>query len=253
MVKAPLQLIRDACPRATLGTAVSAAVLHRVASGELEETARLGRPGRVLTFGRRDVVSPGYAAAIEAARAAGYDPVERISGGRAAAYNGLSVNLSRAFRDPSPAGATRARFESMAELIRAALASLGVDARIGEVPGEYCPGAFSVNAGGRRKLAGIGQRLIRGGAHVGCVIVAGDSEGLRGVLLAVYEALGVDWEPETAGSIEDEVPGISVDQVEEAIRAEMERRFAVSEVELDAETLALAAELEPRHRPRVRA
>ena len=111
----------------------------------------------------------------------------------------------------------------MAELVRAALAGLGVDARVGEVPGEYCPGAFSVNAGGRVKLAGIGQRLIKGGAHVGCVIVAGGSEELRDVLVPVYEALGIDWDPATAGSVEDEVAGVTPAEVEAAILAELER------------------------------
>ena len=48
------------------------------------------------------------------------------------------------------------------------------------------------------KLAGIGQRLIKSGAHVGCVIVAGGSDELRAVLTPVYEALGLGWEPATA-------------------------------------------------------
>lgn len=248
-VKPALRLLRDGCPSdAALGTALSAAVLQRVAAGEIPETARLGRPGRILTFGRRDAISPGYPAAVKAARAAGYDVVERIAGGRAAAYNGESLNLSRAHRDPSPAGATRARFGEMAELVREALAGLGVDARVGEVPGEYCPGAFSVNAGGRIKLAGIGQRLIKGGAHVGCVVVAGGSGKLREVLVPVYEALGLDWDPDTVGSVEDAVPGATLDDVERVLLAALARRFELHEGAADEATLALAARLEPRHR-----
>ena len=91
----------------------------------------------------------------------------------------------------------------------AALARLGVDARVGEVPGEYCPGAFSVNARGRTKLAGVGQRLISGAAHLGGVVVVRDSAGVRDVLIPVYEALGLEWDPETTGSVEDEVPGVT--------------------------------------------
>jgi octanoyl-[GcvH]:protein N-octanoyltransferase len=245
-----LQLVREECPgSAAFGTAVSGAILQRVAAGELPETARLGTPGRIVTFGRRDAVAEGYPAAVEAARAAGYEVVERIAGGRAAAYNGRALNLSRAHRDPSPAGATRARFAEMAELVRAALVRLGVDARVGEVPGEYCPGAFSVNAGGRVKLAGIGQRLIKGGAHVGCVIVAGDSEGLRAALVPVYEALGIDWDPDTAGSVEDAVAGVTPADVEEAVLAELGQRFRLVDAELDERTRELAQRLEPRHRP----
>jgi octanoyl-[GcvH]:protein N-octanoyltransferase len=248
-VKPALQLIRGACPHgAAHGTALSAAILQQVATGELAETARLGRPGRLVTFGRRDAVSDGYAAAVEAAQAAGYEVVERISGGRAAAYNSKALNLSRAHRDPSPAGTTRARFAQMAELVRDALTGLGVDARVGEVPGEYCPGAFSVNARGRVKLAGIGQRLIKGGAHVGCVIVAGDSTGLRSVLVPVYDALDLDWDPGTVGSVEDVVEGITTAQVEDAILAELERRFELTVVEPDAATLDLGGRLEARHR-----
>ena len=249
-VNSILRLIRGGCPgEAALGTAVSNAILQRVAAGKLPDTARLGLPGRILTFGRRDAVCPGYPAALAAAREAGYEVVERLAGGRAAAYNGEAINLSRAQRDPNPAGGTQARFAEMAELVRTALASLGIDARIGEVPGEYCPGAFTVNAGGRVKLAGIGQRLIKGGAHVGCVIVAGGSEELRDVLLPVYEALEIEWDPATVGSAKDEVPGITLSEVEAAVLAQLERRFGVTEVELDADTATLAAELEPRHRP----
>jgi octanoyl-[GcvH]:protein N-octanoyltransferase len=249
-VKPALQLVRDVCPRsAAFGTAISGAILQRVAAGELPETARLGQPGRIVTFGHRDAVAAGYPAAVEAARAAGYEVVERIAGGRAAAYNGRAINLSRAHRDPSPAGGTRARFAEMAELVRAALAGLGLDARVGEVPGEYCPGAFSVNAGGRVKLAGIGQRLIKGGAHVGCVIVAGDSDGLRDVLVPVYEALGIAWDPATVGSVDDELAGITPDEVEEAILVALAKHFELGEWKLDSETLGLAKRLEPRHQP----
>jgi octanoyl-[GcvH]:protein N-octanoyltransferase len=244
-----LRLIRDGCPRsAAFGTAVSGAVLQRVAAGELPETARLGTPGRIVTFGRRDAVAAGYPAAVEAARAAGYDVVERIAGGRAAAYNGRALNLSRAHRDASPAGATRARFAEMADLVRAALARLGVDARVGEVAGEYCPGAFSVNAGGRVKLAGIGQRLIKGGAHVGCVIVCGGSEALREVLVPVYAALGIDWDPATTGSVEDVAAGVTSTDVESVLLGTLAERFELQEAEIDPGTAELAAELEPRHR-----
>lgn len=250
-MKPALHLVRDGCLRdAAFGTAISNAILRRVAAGKLPETVRLGRPGRIVTFGRRDAVSAGYPAAVQAARAAGYETVERIAGGRAAAYNGHALNLSRAHRDANPAGATRDRFGEMAELVRDVLAGLGVDAQVGEVPGEYCPGAFSVNAGGRVKLAGIGQRLIRGGAHVGCVIVAGGSEQLRGVLVSVYAAMDLAWDPATVGSVDDEAPGVTPADVEEAIRGALAERFELSEAPLDPQTLALAERLEPRHRVR---
>ena len=93
----------------------------------------------------------------------------------------------------------------MGELIASALRELGVDARVGEVPGEYCPGAYSVNARGQVKLAGIGQRMIRGGAHLGGVVVASGGDEIPRVLVPVYEALDLDWDPSTSGSVAEEL------------------------------------------------
>ncbi len=105
----------------------------------------------------------------------------------------------------------------MADLIAAALRGLGVDARVGEVPGEYCPGAYSVNARGAVKLSGIGQRMIRGGAHMGGVVVASGGREVARALEPVYEALELEWDPSTSGDVSEEV-GREVDpgEIEEA-------------------------------------
>jgi lipoate-protein ligase A len=78
----------------------------------------------------------------------------------------------------------QARYQALAALIVAALGSLGLTARIGELPGEWCPGAWSVLVGGR-KVAGLAQRVIRGGAWAEAVIVATDPRELAGALDAV--------------------------------------------------------------------
>ena len=248
-MKPVLQLVRGSFPeRPALGPALSRAILERVAAGELPETARLGRPGRVVAFGKRDTASAGYRRAVAAAREAGYEAVERLAGGRAAVYTAGSLGFSRAHRDPSPRGATEARFAEMAAVVGEALRRLGVDARVGEVPGEYCPGAFSVNARGHSKLAGIGQRLIAGAAHVGGVLVVNGSAELRRVLEPVYAALELDWEPSTAGSVEDEAPGTGLDRAEASILAVLEERFRLVEVEPDAALLARAEALSAEHR-----
>ena len=102
---------------------------------------------------------------------------------------------------------THDRFRTIAGIVERALQRLGVDARVGEIPREYCPGDYSVNARGQTKLAGIGQRLIKGAWHIGGVIVVAEAERVRDVLIPVYEALGLDWDPATAGAVADEAPG----------------------------------------------
>jgi octanoyl-[GcvH]:protein N-octanoyltransferase len=250
-----LRLIRRSFPDdPELGTAVSRTILERVAAGELPPTIRIHRPADEVAFGRQDVASPGYERAVEAARAAGFAAVERLAGGRAALFHQGTLAIARAYPDEQPPKRTYARFEEIAGLVVEALRELGVDARVGEVPGEYCPGAYSVNARGATKLAGIGQRMIRGGAHVGGVVVISGAKLVRRVLVPVYEALELDWDPATAGSVADELgafatsgtPGSEVslmDEAEGALLAALGERYELEQAELDAETLDRARRL----------
>lgn len=243
-----LRVSREGFPAPSArSTAVARAVLLRVAAGELGPTFRLHRPGRILAFSKQDAASEGFGDAVRAARAAGFTPVIRLAGGRAAVYHEKTLALSWAVADRRPSAHTDARFRELAELLRDALSDLGVEARVGEIPGEYCPGAWSVNARGATKLAGTGQRLIAGAAHRGAVIVAGGSAVVREALVPIYEALGLDWDPATAGSVEDEVPRASPGHVEEAIMARLAERYELSDARIDPETLAVAERLESDH------
>ena len=133
------------------------------------------------------------------------------------------------------------------QLMVRAFASLGIDARVGEVPGEYCPGADSVNARGERKLMGVGQRLVSRGSHVGGVVVVDGADRVNGVLVPVYRELGLQWRPQATGAVADEAPGVTWEQVAEAIEAEYAALYELVPTELDDETLDLARSLAPEH------
>jgi octanoyl-[GcvH]:protein N-octanoyltransferase len=238
-----LRLIRHSLPdQPELSTEISRTILRRVAAGELPPTVRIHRPANEVAFGRQDVASPGYQAAAEAARAAGFAAVERLAGGRAAVFHQGTIAIARAYADPQPPKRTYARFEEMADLIADALRKLGVDARVGEVPREYCPGAYSVNARGATKLAGIGQRMIRGGAHMGGVVVASGGQEIARVLMPVYRALDLDFDPATSGSVSEEL-GRDVDpgELEEGVIAQLGKRYELVDGELDEVTVETAA------------
>jgi octanoyl-[GcvH]:protein N-octanoyltransferase len=250
----PLRVLADSFPDdPALDTAVSRAVMHRVAAAELPETLRLARPGGVVAFAKRDALSAGYEPALAAARARGFGAILRLAGGRAAIFHEGTLELAHAVPDPDPKPGIHARFEATATLIADALRGLGVDARVGEVPGEYCPGRWSVNAAGARKLAGIGQRVVAGGSHTGAVLVVDGAERIRTVLEPVYEALELDWDPGTVGAVADELPaGEGLwDAVRDALLAEYAARFELVPGELDEDTLALARRLAADHRPPV--
>jgi lipoate-protein ligase A len=238
-----VQLVRSgAAGSAALELAVSHALLLRVAARELPSTLRLYRPGPTVAFGKLDTLRPGYAEAAAAARAHGYEPVLRLPGGHAAAYHGASLGIDVVYALDDPVPGTHDRFRDEGERLARALATLGVDARVGEVPGEYCPGAYSVNARGRVKLIGTAQRLVRGGALLGASIVVGDGPGVRAVLRDVYAALELEWDDATAGAVDEEVPGATLEEVERAVLAAYGE---LEPAELGEETLALARRLEP--------
>ena len=231
---------------------MSRALLQRVAAGELPETLRLARPGAMVAFAKQDAVAPGYANAVHAARAVGFEPVLRLAGGRAAVFHEQTIALAHAVPDRTPRAGIHSRFGWTAELISRALRGLGVDAGVGDVPGEYCPGGYSVNAREAVKLAGIGQRIIAGASHLGGVIVVGGAERVRDALVPVYGALDLSWDPATAGAVEDEVDGAGPspwDAVRDALLAEYGREYDIVEADLDPETIALARRLAPEHRP----
>ncbi|MGI9081329.1 MAG: lipoate--protein ligase family protein [Thermoleophilaceae bacterium] len=243
-----LRLLTESFPDdAALDTAVSRALMLRVAAGELPATLRISRPAAIVAFGKRDAVSPGYRDAVRAARSGGFEAIERLAGGRAAVFHEDTIAFAHAVPDPDPRSRVDERFEATAELMASAFRRLGVDARVGEVPGEYCPGAHSVNAGGGRKLMGVGQRLVAGGVHVGGVVVVNGADRVREVLMPVYEALGLGWRPETTGSVADEAPGTTWEDVSDAIEAEYARRHGLQPARLDEGTLALARTLAPEH------
>lgn len=193
------------------------------------------------------MVTEGYAAAATAARASGFEAIERLAGGRAAVFHENTLHFGHAVRDAEPRLRVTQRFEETAGLVARAFARLGIDARVGEIEGEYCPGEHSVNARGETKLMGLGQRVIKDGAYIGGVIVVSGADRVRDVLVPVYEALRLDWRPETTGSLADEVAGISWEDARSAIEAEYAALYELEPVELDAETLALARRLAPEH------
>jgi octanoyl-[GcvH]:protein N-octanoyltransferase len=244
----PVRLVRHGFPDPPeMDTAVSHATLRLVAAGRLPETLRIHRPGRVVAFGPRDRTAPGFGAAVEAAGQRGFGTVERLAGGRAAVFHEGTIAVSWAIPDPRAREGIRPRFEALAGIVAQALRELGVDARIGEVPGEYCPGEHSINARGRTKLMGVGQRIVDGAAHVGGVIVVEGTEPIREVLGPVYSALDLEWDPATVGSVVEEAPGLGWDVVVKGLLDSFGRRHDLEEDRIGQETMALAKDLIPRH------
>ena len=206
-----------------LDIALGPALLQRIAAQRRAGTAAalpaaahpgVQRPGRG---------HPGIAAAAAAARRPGSP---RSAEGRAGAPPPITAahcaSITSAQMPLGAGGARqlrriRPRFIAFGELLAGRCATLGVDAALGPVPGEYCPGEFSINDGHGHKLVGTAQRLVRGGWLFGTVILVADPEPVREVLTDVYEALELDWDPGDGRRRDDHRPRRHAQDVHAAV------------------------------------
>lgn len=234
--------------RPAYDTAVSRALLAAVGEGRSPAALRLYEPGDAVAFSLLDRAQPGFREAVDAARARGFEAMLRLAGGRAAVFTRATLGFAWCVPDPEPRATIGARFAEVADAVAAALRRLGVDARVGAVPGEYCPGDHSVNARSEKKLAGFGQRIVKGGAHVGGVIVLGESARIRDVLVPVYGHMGFAWDPASVGALEDEIGAVPRRVVVDALLAALAKRHELERAPLAPDLLAAAERGEAEHR-----
>lgn len=232
-----------------LELALARAMVMQARLGQIEESVRIYRPAAaVVVFGRRDTRLPGFPRAVEAARAAGFEPVVRATGGRAVAYTGAALVVDHVRPEPGSTGGQDVRFAEFGQRFVELFRGFGVDARLGAVPGEYCPGAHSVNARGVEKLVGTAQRMVPGAWLFSSLIVVGDEARLRPVLAEVYRCLGQDFDESSVGSLSREVPGLDVDTVEASVVDAYRAGGPAAPVQVDRDLLELARSLLPQHR-----
>ena len=198
-------------------------LLGKARAGDIGPTLRLYRPAPTVAFGQRDTRLPGFGAAAQACRDLGFEPLIRKAGGRAAAYHEGTLIIDHVEPHGDAIAGAKGRFAFFGEMLAGALQSVGVHAAVGEIPGEYCPGEYSVHGlapadpAHRIKLVGTAQRVVSGAWLFSSVVVVENSAPIREVLTASYAALGLDWDPATAGAVNDLVPGLDVQSIEDAV------------------------------------
>lgn len=160
---------------------------------------------------------PGFAAACRAARVRGFEPVVRPTGGRAVAYDPSCLVVDVIEAERSGRRDSAAAFIDIGDRFVQALRDVSVDARLGPVPGEYCPGDYSVNARAAVKLVGTAQRATRGARLISASLPLGQTGALVDVLEAVNAALAFPWDTSTFGSVGLEAPSILPGAAERAV------------------------------------
>ena len=206
---------RDAAARhrARSGTAATGVGGRR--SGAL----RLYRPRPTLAFSGRDCASPGHRAAAGAI--AQRPGSRRFAAGRAVGpppTTGAAIvpgSRRHRIRPGRPTSRPGSRRSANCWPVRC----VGRRRRQGRPgAGEYCPGEFSINDGHGHKLVGTAQRLVRGGWLFSTVILVGDPEPVREVLVGVLRrARAWTGTRPTVGAVQTTAPGVQVTDVAAAV------------------------------------
>jgi len=228
--------------------AVAHALLRRASQGAIEHAFHLYAPvAPVVVFGRRDTRLPGFADAVRAAEGAGFDTAVRAVGGRVVAYTENSLVLDVVRHEAQAVDAMDRRFVTFGQLLVEALGTIGVRAQLGAVPGEYCPGAHSVNARGVVKLVGTAQRVVRDAWLFSSLVVVDDRARLQDVLTDVHRHLDLPFDPDSVGTVRSEDPELHLADVQDALATAWGIGDAAPGV-LDDATRELARTLEPGQR-----
>ncbi|GAA2250636.1 biotin/lipoate A/B protein ligase family protein [Herbiconiux moechotypicola] len=161
-------------------------------------------PEPTAAFSAKEAAHPAFAEAVGLARAMGFEPVLRPAGGTVALYGAESIVFDAVWAQPLPHGSSLGTYRHGGRLITDVLGEWGIDARVGSVPGEYCPGEHSVNARGEVKLVGVAQR-VTSRARLYSAVVAVESSAYLAVSLAdLYRLLGYPFDELSSGSLRNE-------------------------------------------------
>ena len=230
-----------------MDTAISHALLQTVSAGEVQQSLRIYQPRNLIAFGPQDTTDPGFIKAVKIGRSQGFECIRRLVGGRAAMFHNGTLAFGLTLTDHQPRENIEKNFQMMATLILRCLGRLGMEAKIGPVTGEYCPGKYSINSQGKFKLAGIGQRLARNATYIGGVICYQQNLIAEEILTKVYSTLNLDLNPNSLGNIQSVLPSVSYNLLEQAILDEFRTTFYLEEEKIPIEILQLALALEPQH------
>ena len=187
------------------------------ASPELGRIVRIYRPAPTVAFSGLESRLSGFLDAVGEAAAFAFEPVVRPAGGRMVALDQNWIILDIITPEIEKTFSNREIYLDYGAEIVNVLREFGIDANLGPVDGEYCPGDYSINARGKIKLVGTAQRVRRGARLFSACMPISISYSVATLFERVNATLGLEWNPETLGGLNDEAPQITADVLEEKL------------------------------------
>jgi lipoate-protein ligase A len=131
-------------------------LLPRVGRGELGPCIHINRSAQGLAVTRREARMENFALASQQLTAEGWPPVVRASGGSCVPLGPGVISLALIFPRLKNWNLEDG-YLLLCELLSRLLATYGLNAETGEVPGSFCDGRYNLQVAGK-KLVGTAQR-----------------------------------------------------------------------------------------------
>jgi lipoate-protein ligase A len=220
-------------------------IFEGVASGARPATVSITPSTRHVGVTRRDTFRPSFSDAVAAAGELDYPVLVRSAGGGATAADlgTFGFSIIRPAEETEHRRGITDRYDEAAAFVLGAFSRLGVEAEVGEVQEEFCPGDHSIRIGDGEsgmKVVGIAQRITRRATSVGGIVLVEGERDLARVLERVYAAIRLPFRPESVGSLRLAGYDAGIQHAIEAFATEAERVYGAVRTPVDEKTLALA-------------
>ena len=192
-------------------------------TGRIGPALRLYRPAPTVAFGQRDTHLPASKPQRGRPGSRAFEPLVRKAGGRAAAYHEGTLIVDHVEPHADAIAGAKGRFAFFGEMLAEALRSAGVKAAVGRSRGNTARGSSASTE--RTRLTprtGLSSWAPPSAwcPAGGCSAPSSWWKTRRPSAASsrpVTGALGLDWDPATAGAVNDLVPHLDVRSIEDAV------------------------------------
>ena len=186
-----------------LDIALSRALLEQTSLKKYPIILRAYKGTEQIAFGPSDARNIGYSSAVSFVKKKKFSAVNRLTGGHAVTFHSGTLIFGWMFHDLQARSKMHYYFDYVSKFFRSVIIDFGLNCFIGEIEGEYCSGQYSLNLDHKIKIAGIAQRIVNNAVYIGGFIAVENSNLIKEMLIPIYKELGIKWQPQTAGALND--------------------------------------------------
>ena len=217
--------------------AVSRTLLDQVSSRQYPSVLRAYKGIEQIAFGPSDVRNDGYDSAVSYLKEKNFSAVNRLTGGHAVTFHPGTLIFGWMFHDLQARFRMHHYFELVSNFFQSVISDFGLNCFVGEIDGEYCSGQYSLNLDKKVKIAGIAQRIVNRAVYIGGFIAINNSDLIKAMLIPIYKNLGINWDPQTVGALNDYDRTIDYIALSSKISDKLHANYTVHELLINQDVL----------------